>query len=184
MIPAILIILIVHIIIAIRWMLIKILSAVINSQRSHKVTVLGSCYLNMIIQNNHIKIKQTFLQPGFPQYYIERLHGRLHRACRHTEINTSRCLNSIFEGVLGDHLRIHGVSVISSAPNAMDACSVCDPVCVVHAKEAIACAAVIIQLVSRVTEILLPIQSDHRPNMAYRFRMIAMRQGRLDAHLG
>jgi hypothetical protein len=61
MIPAILIILTIHIIIAIRWMLIKILSAVINSQRSHKVTVLGSCYLNMIIQNNHIKIKQTFL---------------------------------------------------------------------------------------------------------------------------
>ena len=49
MIPAILIILIVHIIIAIRWMLIKILSAVINGQRSHKVIVPDGCYLDVII---------------------------------------------------------------------------------------------------------------------------------------
>ena len=61
MIPVILIILTIHIITAVRRMLIKILSAVIYGQRSHKVTVLGSCYLDMIIQNNHIKIKQTFL---------------------------------------------------------------------------------------------------------------------------
>ena len=45
MIPAILIILIVHIIIAIRWMLIKILSAVINDWEQIKVIVPGGCYL-------------------------------------------------------------------------------------------------------------------------------------------
>ena len=49
MIPAILIILIVHIIIAIRWMLIKILSAVINDWERIEVIVPGGCYLNMII---------------------------------------------------------------------------------------------------------------------------------------
>ena len=49
MIPTILIILIVHIIIAIRWMLIKILSAVINDWERIKVIVPGGCYLNMII---------------------------------------------------------------------------------------------------------------------------------------
>ena len=37
--PAVLIILITHIVIAVRWMLIKILSVVINGQRSHKVIV-------------------------------------------------------------------------------------------------------------------------------------------------
>ena len=58
MIPAILIILIVHIIIAIRWMLIKILSAVINGQRSHKVIVPGGCYLDVnIIRKIDRKIK-------------------------------------------------------------------------------------------------------------------------------
>ena len=41
--PAILIILTIHIIIAVLWMLIKILSAVINGQRSHKVTIPGGC---------------------------------------------------------------------------------------------------------------------------------------------
>ena len=49
MIPAILIILIVHIIIAIRWMLIKILSAVINDWKQIKVIVPGGCYLDIII---------------------------------------------------------------------------------------------------------------------------------------
>ena len=49
MIPAILIILIVHIIIAIRWMLIKILSAVINAWEQIKVIVPGGCYLDIII---------------------------------------------------------------------------------------------------------------------------------------
>ena len=47
--PAILIILIAHIIIAVRWMLIKILSAVINGQRSHKVIVPDGCYLDINI---------------------------------------------------------------------------------------------------------------------------------------
>ena len=49
MIPAILIILTTHIIIAIRWMLIKILSAVINDWEQIEVIVPGGCYLNMII---------------------------------------------------------------------------------------------------------------------------------------
>ena len=40
--PAVLIILIAHIVLAIRWMLIKILSAVINHQGTHKGIVLGS----------------------------------------------------------------------------------------------------------------------------------------------
>lgn len=43
--PAVLIILITHIIIAVRWMLIKILSVVINGQQSHKVIVPDGCYL-------------------------------------------------------------------------------------------------------------------------------------------
>jgi hypothetical protein len=41
--------LITHIIIAIRWMIIKILSVVINGQRSHKVIVPDGCYLDVII---------------------------------------------------------------------------------------------------------------------------------------
>ena len=45
MIPAILIILIAHIIIAIRWMLIKILSVVINGREWFKVNVPGGCCL-------------------------------------------------------------------------------------------------------------------------------------------
>ena len=49
MLPAILIILIAHIIIAVLWMLIKILSVVINGQRSRKVIVPGGCYLDIII---------------------------------------------------------------------------------------------------------------------------------------
>ena len=49
MMPAILIILIVHIIIAIRWMLIKILSAVINVWEQIEVIVPGGCYLDIII---------------------------------------------------------------------------------------------------------------------------------------
>ena len=55
MIPAILIILIVHIIIAIRWMLIKILSAVINDWEQIKVIVPGGCYLDIIIIRKNIK---------------------------------------------------------------------------------------------------------------------------------
>ena len=56
--PAVLIILITHIILAVRWMLIKILSAVINGQRSHKVIVPGGCYLDVnIIRKIDRKIK-------------------------------------------------------------------------------------------------------------------------------
>lgn len=56
--PATLIILIAHIIIAVLWMLIKILSVVINGQRSHKVIVPGGCYLNInIIRKIDLKIK-------------------------------------------------------------------------------------------------------------------------------
>ena len=63
MIPAILIILTIHIIIAIRWMFIKILSVVINGREWFKVIVPGGCYLNVMICKNGriIKIKQTFL---------------------------------------------------------------------------------------------------------------------------
>ena len=49
MIPAILLVLIVHIIIAIRWMLIKVLSAVINDWEQIEVIVPGGCYLDIII---------------------------------------------------------------------------------------------------------------------------------------
>ena len=144
MIPAILIILTIHIIIAVRWMLIKILSVVINDWERIKVIVPGGCYLDVIIQNNHIKIKQTFLQPVFLQYYIERLYGRLHQEFRHTEINTSLCLNSVFKRMLGDHLRIHSAGIVSSVPDALSACPVRDSVGVVHTKEVIAGAAVVI----------------------------------------
>ena len=58
MMPVILVILITHIILAVRWMLIKILSAVINGQRSHKVIVPGGCYLDVnIIRKIDRKIK-------------------------------------------------------------------------------------------------------------------------------
>jgi len=49
MIPTILIILTIHIIIAVRWMLIKILSVVINGREKFKVFVPGGCYLDIII---------------------------------------------------------------------------------------------------------------------------------------
>ena len=56
MISAILIILTIHIIIAIRWMLIKILSAVINDWERIKVIVLGGCCLDInIIRKNKQK---------------------------------------------------------------------------------------------------------------------------------
>ena len=58
--PATLIILITHIIIAVLWMLIKILSVVINGQRSHKVIVPGGCYLDInIIRKIDRKIKMS-----------------------------------------------------------------------------------------------------------------------------
>ena len=49
MMPTILIILTIHIIIAVRWMLIKILSVVINGREKFKVFVPGGCYLDIII---------------------------------------------------------------------------------------------------------------------------------------
>ena len=56
--PTVLTILITYIIIAVRWMLIKILSAVINGQRSHKVIVPDGCYLGVnIIRKIDRKIK-------------------------------------------------------------------------------------------------------------------------------
>ena len=56
--PTVLTILITHIIIAVLWMLIKILSVVINGQRSHKVIVPGGCYLDVnIIRKIDRKIK-------------------------------------------------------------------------------------------------------------------------------
>ena len=61
MISAILIILTIHIIIAIRWMFIKILSVVINGREWFKVIVPGGCYLDMIIRKNKRIIKMCFL---------------------------------------------------------------------------------------------------------------------------
>ena len=56
--PTVLIILITHIIIAVLWMLIKILSVVINGQRSHKVIIPGGCYLSInIIRKIDLKSK-------------------------------------------------------------------------------------------------------------------------------
>ena len=56
--PAVLIILTIHIIIAIRWMLIKILSAVINDWERNKVIVSGGCCLDInIIRKMDLKIK-------------------------------------------------------------------------------------------------------------------------------
>jgi hypothetical protein len=63
MIPTILIILTIHIIIAIRWMLIKILSAVINDWERIKVIVPGGCYLDIIIirkTDRKIKMLRNF----------------------------------------------------------------------------------------------------------------------------
>ena len=66
--PAVLIILITHIVIAVRWMLIKILSVVINGQRSHKIIVPGGCYLGInIIRKIDRKIKMrsySFCDPN------------------------------------------------------------------------------------------------------------------------
>ena len=58
MIPTFLIILTIHIIIAVRRMLIKILSAVINDWERIKVIVLGGCCLDInIIRKMDLKIK-------------------------------------------------------------------------------------------------------------------------------
>ena len=58
MIPAILIILAIHIIIAVRRMLIKILSAVINNWERIKVIVLGGCCLDINLKRKmDLKIK-------------------------------------------------------------------------------------------------------------------------------
>ena len=66
--PAVLIILITHIVLAVRWMLIKILSAVINGQRSHKVIVPDGCYLdvNIILKiDRKIKMRSySFCDPN------------------------------------------------------------------------------------------------------------------------
>ena len=63
--------------------------------------------------------------------------------------------------MLSDHRRIQGTRIISSVPDALGARSVRDSVRVVHTEEAISATAVVVQLVGRVTEILLTIQSDH-----------------------
>ena len=48
-------------IIAVRWMLIKILSVVINGREWFKVIVPGGCYLDMIIRKNKRIIKMSLL---------------------------------------------------------------------------------------------------------------------------
>ena len=61
MMPAVLIILTIHIIIAIRWVLIKILSAVINDWERNKVIVSGGCCLdiNIIRKNKQKSVRLT-----------------------------------------------------------------------------------------------------------------------------
>ena len=63
---------------------------------------------------------------------------------------------------------------VFSRPDTILSEAVTYSVRIVHAKEIITLAIVIGKFVSRIAEILLPIQSDHGPNMAYRFRMIAV----------
>ena len=60
MIPTILIILTIHIIIAIRWMLIKILSAVINDWERIKVIVPGGCYLDILQSSIYTTLAHYF----------------------------------------------------------------------------------------------------------------------------
>ena len=69
----------------------------------------------------------------------------------------------------GDHLHIHGVRIIPSVPDALGTQSIRGSVRIVHTKEVIASTVVVIQLVGRVAEILLPIQSNHRPGVDNRF---------------
>ena len=72
--PATLIILITHIIIAVLWMLIKILSVVINGQRSHKVIVPGGCYLVInIIRKIDWKIKMSLIRSLTAKSYAQYL---------------------------------------------------------------------------------------------------------------
>ena len=63
-----LVVLTIHIIIAVRRILIKILSVVINGQRSHKIIVPGGCYLGInIIRKIDRKIKMrsySFCDPN------------------------------------------------------------------------------------------------------------------------
>ena len=105
--PAILIILIAHIILAVRWMLIKILSAVINHRGTVITVVSGGCHPNNIIRKIDCKIKMVLrelqentdaTQRGLHPYFIiipdasadpvpyPRLSGSfpemLHRFCR------------------------------------------------------------------------------------------------------
>ena len=62
MIPAVLIILITHIVLAVRWMLIKILSVVINHHGRVNTVVSGGCHPNNIIRKIDRKIK---IMPSF-----------------------------------------------------------------------------------------------------------------------
>jgi hypothetical protein len=62
--PIFLIVLIVHIITAIRWVHIKILSAVINNYGEHTLIVADGCYTNgIIITLSNMKIKVTVTHP-------------------------------------------------------------------------------------------------------------------------
>ena len=59
MMPAILAILFIHIIIAVRWMLIKILSVVINTQRLHKVIISGG-YFAVFEQRKRLRLGKLY----------------------------------------------------------------------------------------------------------------------------
>ena len=66
--PAVLIILIAHIMIAVRWMLIKILSVVINHHGEYKVIVPGGCYLDInTICKTVLEIKMLYI-PSLPKW--------------------------------------------------------------------------------------------------------------------
>jgi hypothetical protein len=59
------------------------------------------------------------------------------------------------QGLRGDHCRIQRMCIISSVTDALGARSVRDSVRIVHTEEAISAAAVVVQLIGRVTEVLL-----------------------------
>ena len=63
--PAVLIILITHIILAVRWMLIKILSVVINHHGRGNTVVLGGCHPNNNIIRNYTQNRPKKARWGF-----------------------------------------------------------------------------------------------------------------------
>ena len=94
--PAILIILIAHIVLAVRWMLIKILSAMINHHRRVNTVVSGGCHPNSSIiilcakSTEKSRCCRSFFAPIIPQHYIELSLDCCHPVCTYTAINQIR----------------------------------------------------------------------------------------------